>query len=66
LYSLSQFVKESLDRDGQQYHTYQQKEQPPLISNHVTQCRPQHMSLKIQGGAWDSDMHLPGLNRIIG
>jgi len=47
------FVKESLDSDGQQCHKYQQKEQPPLISNHVTQCRPQHMTLEIQGVAWN-------------
>lgn len=59
------FVKENLESDGQQYHKYQQNEQPPLTSHHVTQCRPQHVALEIQGGAWDSDMHLAGLNRII-
>jgi hypothetical protein len=35
-------MKKSLNSGGQQFHQYQQKEQPPLISNHCTWKRAQH------------------------
>jgi hypothetical protein len=30
--------EESINSDGQQFHQYQQNEQPPLTSNNTTTC----------------------------
>ena len=40
-----QVRKESLNSDGQQFHQYQQNEQSPVTSNHLTLKRPRYTSI---------------------
>ena len=41
-----QLWKESLNSDTQQIHQYQQNQQPPLTSKHLTQKKTWHMELE--------------------
>ena len=52
--------------DCQQFHQYQQNEQPHLTSNNRTQIRPRHMALEIHGKAWDRCTNVAGLNLLMG
>jgi hypothetical protein len=46
-------MKRKFEKDGQQFHHYQQPDQPPHTSNHWIQKTPQHMQTDIKVLAWD-------------
>jgi hypothetical protein len=56
--------KESLYKDGQQFHPYQQNEQSFQLMEHKK--RQRHMTLEIQILVWDRHKIVVGLNRLIG
>ena len=56
--------KESLSRDGKQFHQYQQNQQ----SNRVTEHKKgghMHMTLNIHILAWDRQKNVSGINRLM-
>jgi hypothetical protein len=57
--------KESLNNDCQQFHQYQQNEQPPLTSNHQTLSRPRHIPKENRLLTWDRLINAAGLNRLM-
>jgi hypothetical protein len=65
LYNYTVLWKESLS-DRQQFHQYQQKEQPPLTSNNWRQEKPKHMALEIQVLASDRHTIVAGFNQSVG
>ena len=58
--------KEQPPLTGQQFHQYQQKEQPPLTSNNWRQEKPKHMALEIQVLASDRHTIVAGFNQSVG
>ena len=58
--------KEHQNTDGQQFHQYQQNEEPFLTSNHWTQKRSWHMMWEIWVLDWNSHKLVAGLNQLMG
>jgi hypothetical protein len=60
-------AKWKLNRDGHQFHQYQQNEQSPLSLTEITEQKtiPRHMTLKIHVLAWDRNNNVAELNRLM-
>jgi hypothetical protein len=54
-----------INSDGQQFHRYQQNEQPPLnsSSNQWKRNRPRHVALTMHIITWDSRKNIAGGNK---
>jgi hypothetical protein len=51
----------NLNKDGQQFHKFQQSQQPPQTRE---QLKKNHMELEIQVVLWDSHKYAAGLNQL--
>ena len=62
-------LKERLNSNGQQFHQYQQNEQPPLAPKSLNIKKKYHdtcMTLGIKVLAWDRQNIVAGLNLLMG